>query len=117
MIKELAVKGFEPTNHTPGLWKHKTIPVTFALVVDDFRIKYTHKEDVEMLLNTLRHKYEAVSVYWSGKLFCGINLEWDYKDRTFDVDMKGYIKKVRKKYQHEIPAQPENQTHKHTIPN
>ena len=35
-IKELSVKGFEPTNHTTGLWKHKTRPVTFALVVDDF---------------------------------------------------------------------------------
>ena len=64
LIKELAVKGFEPTNQTPGLWKHKTRPVTFPLVVDDFGIKYTHKEDVEMLLNTLRQKYESVSVDW-----------------------------------------------------
>ena len=62
LIKELAVKGFDQTNHTPGLWKHRTIPVTFSLVVDDFGIKYTHKEDVEMLLNTLQQKYEAVSV-------------------------------------------------------
>ena len=46
-----------------------------------------------------------------------MNLEWDYKYRTLDVDMKGYIKKVREKYQHEIPARPENQPHKHTIPN
>ena len=70
-----------------------------------------------MLLNTLRQKYEAVSEDWSGKLFCGMNLEWDYKYRTVDVHMKGYIKKVRKKYQHEMPARPENQPHKHSIPN
>ena len=70
-----------------------------------------------MLLNTLRQKYEAVSVEWSGKLFCGMNLEWDYKDRTVYVDMKGYTKKVREKYQHEMPTRPENQPHKHTIPN
>ena len=75
LIKELSVKRFEPTNHTPGLWKQKTRPVTFALVVDDFGIKYIHKEDVKMLLNTLQQKYEAVSVDWSGKLFCGMNLE------------------------------------------
>ena len=62
--KELAVKGSEQTKHTPGLWKHKTIPVTFALFVGDFGIKYTHKEDVKILLNTLRHKYESVSVDW-----------------------------------------------------
>ena len=54
MIKELAVKGFESTNPTPGLWKQKTRPVTFALVVYNFGIKYTHREDVEMLLNTLK---------------------------------------------------------------
>ena len=34
LIKELVLKGFEPTNHTPGLLKHRTGPVTFALVVD-----------------------------------------------------------------------------------
>ena len=87
-IKELSVKGFQPTNHILGLWKHITRPVTSALVVDDFGIKYTHKEDVEMLLNILRHKYEAVSVDWSGKLFCSINLEWDYKNRTVDLYIK-----------------------------
>ena len=58
-----------------------------------------------------------MSVDWSGNLFCGMNLEWDYKVRTVDVDIKGYIKKVRKKYQHEMPALPENQPHRHTIPN
>ena len=70
-----------------------------------------------MLLNTLQQKYEAMSVYWSGKLFCVMNLEWDYKDRTVDIYMKEYINKVCKKYQHEMPARTENQPHKHTIPN
>ena len=46
-----------------------------------------------------------------------MNLEWYYKNRTVDLDMKRYIKKVREKYQHEMPARPENQPHKHTIPN
>ena len=45
-----------------------------------------------------------------------MNLEWDYKDRTEDVDMKGYIKKVSKKHQNEMPVRPKNQPHKHTIP-
>ena len=53
LIKELTVNGFEPTKHTPGLWKHITRPATFALVVDNFGIMYTHKEDLETLLNTL----------------------------------------------------------------
>ena len=39
LINKLSVKGFEPTKHTPGLWKHRTRSVTFALVVDNFKIK------------------------------------------------------------------------------
>ena len=46
-----------------------------------------------------------------------MNMEWDYKDRTVDVDMEGYIKKVHEKYQHEMPSRTENKPHKHTIPN
>ena len=34
-----------------------------------------------------------------------------------DVDTKEYIKEVCEKYQHEMPERPENQPHKHTIPN
>jgi hypothetical protein len=36
----LALDGYRPTEHTHGLWKHKTRPVWFSLVVDDFGIKY-----------------------------------------------------------------------------
>ena len=63
LTKELSVKVFEATKHTPGLCKHETRPVTFALVVDNLGIKYTHKEDVQMMSNKLRQKYEAMSVY------------------------------------------------------
>jgi hypothetical protein len=31
---------------TPGLWYHKTWPISFTLVVDDFRVKYVNQEDV-----------------------------------------------------------------------
>jgi hypothetical protein len=35
----LATFGYIPTKHTPDLWKHKTRPVQFSLVVDDFGVK------------------------------------------------------------------------------
>jgi hypothetical protein len=38
--RRLALDGYSPTEHTHGLWKHKTRPVWFSLVVDDFGIKY-----------------------------------------------------------------------------
>jgi hypothetical protein len=35
-------------------------------------------------------------------------LEWDYKNRTVDVSMPGYIKEALHKYQHPAPARPEH---------
>jgi hypothetical protein len=36
----LAPFGYYPARHTPGLWLHKTRPISFSLVVDDFAVKY-----------------------------------------------------------------------------
>jgi hypothetical protein len=35
----LAPSGYYPARHTPGLWLHKTRPISFTLVVDDFTVK------------------------------------------------------------------------------
>jgi hypothetical protein len=35
----LAPFGYYPARHTPGLWLHKTRPISFTLVVDDFTVK------------------------------------------------------------------------------
>ena len=39
LAKRLAKHVFNQTPHTPGLWRHHTKPIQFALVVDDFGIK------------------------------------------------------------------------------
>ncbi|KAG7345659.1 hypothetical protein IV203_033190 [Nitzschia inconspicua] len=45
--------GYHPIPHTPGLWCHKTRPIAFSLVVDDFGVKYVNQDDVDHLLATL----------------------------------------------------------------
>ncbi len=35
---------------TPGLWKHKTGSIQFALVVDDFGVKNINNDDVQHLI-------------------------------------------------------------------
>ena len=40
--------------HTPGLCWHKTRPVWFTLVVNDFGIKYVGKEHAQHLPNVLK---------------------------------------------------------------
>ena len=34
-----------PTVHTPYLFKHRTRPIFFCLVVDDVGVKYTNRDD------------------------------------------------------------------------
>ena len=55
----LATRGYEELPHTPGLFKHKTRPVWFTLVVDDFGIKYIGRENAEHLIETLKDFYEV----------------------------------------------------------
>ena len=38
LTTHLAKYDYSPTRHTPGLWRHKHRPVTFSLVVDNFRV-------------------------------------------------------------------------------
>jgi hypothetical protein len=85
----------------------------FALVVDDFAVQYKWWEHAQHLLAALKQDYEAVTVDWDGKLFCGITLEWDYINRTVDLLMPGYIADALAEFQHEAPAQEEHQPHWH----
>jgi hypothetical protein len=53
----LAPFGYYPARHTPGLWLHKTRPISFTLVVDDFTVKYVGKQHAEHLRNALLRTY------------------------------------------------------------
>jgi hypothetical protein len=55
--KFLEPHGCAPTNITAGLWKHKTRPIAFALVVDDFAVKHTNQDDAKHLITTLEKMY------------------------------------------------------------
>ena len=82
----LADHDYYKVPHTPGLFTHKTRPIWFTLVVDDFGIKYTGKEHADHLLKVLRGHY-SVEVDWNGALYCGITLNWNYTDRYVDISM------------------------------
>jgi hypothetical protein len=61
-------------------------------VVDDFGVKYINKSNVEHLIASLKANY-ALTVDWTGNLYCGISLDWEYVNRWVDISMPGYIKK------------------------
>jgi hypothetical protein len=50
----LAKDGYQPTQHTHGLWKHDTRPISFSLVVDDLGVKYVGREHAEHLMECIK---------------------------------------------------------------
>jgi hypothetical protein len=57
----LAPFRYYPARHTPGLWLHKTRPISFTLVVDDFTVKYVGKQHAEHLRHALLRTYELTT--------------------------------------------------------
>jgi hypothetical protein len=110
LSKRLAPHGYRQTKSTPGLWTHDTLPVTFSLVVDDFGVKYEGLANAQHLINALEQHY-TVSKYWTGALYCGITLHWDYLRRHVDLSMPGYITAMLHKYQHPPSKRPQYDPH------
>jgi hypothetical protein len=97
-------------HNTHGLWNPDTRPISFSLVVDDFGVKYVDRKHAEHLMACTKKNY-SISSDWNGTAYCGLTLEWEYKNRTVDLSMHGYIKAALNKYQHPAPARPEHAPH------
>ncbi|KAL7479396.1 hypothetical protein ACHAW6_005128 [Cyclotella cf. meneghiniana] len=92
LASRLDAHGYYQCQFTPGLWCHKWHPVTFSLVVDDFGIKTVGLIHAKHLKEALQ-QYYTVYVDWTGQLFCGISLNWDYQGQTVDLSMPGWLTK------------------------
>jgi hypothetical protein len=113
--KRLAPFGYYPALHTPGLWLHKTRPIAFSLIVDDFAVKYMGKQHADHLRDTLLRSYE-LTTDWEGKVYSGMMLKWDYKNRTCDISMPGYVANVLSKFQHDTPKHPQHTPFRYVMP-
>jgi hypothetical protein len=102
--RKLAPFGYYECDNTPGLWYHTSRPISFTLVADDFGVKFVGKEHAEHLINSLKQTYKKLTEDWTGSLYCGITLDWDYVGRTVDISMPEYIKKKLQEYKHAIPT-------------
>ena len=97
--RKLAPFGYFEHVNTPGLWYHVSRPISFTLVVDDFGVKYIDKANVDHLVASIKSTY-TLTEDWTGNLYCGIHLDWDYEKRTVDILMPGYIAKKLQEYKH-----------------
>jgi len=102
--------GYAPCTITPGLWCHHTLPIAFALVVDDFTIKYTNWQDAVHLMSALQQHYK-VSKDWTATCYCGLTIAWDYDNCTINLSMPGYIECTLLCFSHPPPACPEHSLH------
>ena len=66
LIAHLRKSGYHPVPLTEGLFVHKTRPTAFSLVVDDFAVRYSNKDDADHLIACLREKY-LFKVDWEAK--------------------------------------------------
>eukprot|EP00804_Cyclotella_cryptica_P010880 CCRYP_008804-RA/>CCRYP_008804-RA protein AED:0.45 eAED:0.45 QI:0/-1/0/1/-1/1/1/0/112 len=74
----------------------------FTLIVDDFGVEYVGEQHAHHLQGVIKKHYELTK-NWKGDLYAGINLEWNYSNRTCRLTMDKYIATVLFKYNHPMP--------------
>jgi len=91
--------GYPQSIIIPGLWTHATRPILFSLVVDDFAVKYTRREDTEHLMKALKKDYLATQD-WTGMKYLGLTIEWDYENEQVHLWMPRYVSKALLRFDH-----------------
>ena len=105
LVEHLAKYGYKKLPFTEGLFKHETRDIAFSLVVDDFAIKYIHKEDADHLIECMGAKY-PFKVDWEAKQYIGIHLEWNYEgERSVILSMPNYVQDALEELKHTVPTQ------------
>ena len=97
----LGLEGYVPSRFTPGLFTHKNRDIAFSLVVDDFGVRYTKKEDAEHLVKTIQGRH-PIKTDCEPTFYLGVTLEFNYEDRTCKMSMPGYVKQALIKFQHKF---------------
>jgi hypothetical protein len=68
LADQLKLYGYSPSKTTSGIWKHRSRPIIFPLVVDNFGVKYVGKENAQHLLDTIQKKYNCLC-NWDGEQY------------------------------------------------
>ncbi len=113
--ERLGKDGYFQSKIIPGLGTHLTRPILFSLVVDDFTVKYTRREDAEHLMAALKKDYTATED-WTGKKYLGLTIEWEYEKGQVHLWMPGYVSKALLRFNHKNPEKIQNSPHPHIIP-
>ncbi len=66
--RKLAPFGYHKSAKTPGLWRHKSRPLTFTLFVNNFGVKFVNRADVDHLIASIKKTYTLMED-WTGGLY------------------------------------------------
>ncbi len=91
--ERLAKYGYHQSKIISDFWSHKTRPICFTLVVDDFTIKYINEADATHLIDALKMEY-TITVDKEATKYIGLTIEWDYKNGMVHAYMPGYLRKA-----------------------
>ena len=115
LAKRLGEYGYHQSKIINGFWKHKTRPICFCLVVDDFAIKYVRQEDADHLVNAIK-RYYPITIDTDATKYIGLTVAWDYTNRKAHIHMPGYLDKALVRFKHVAPEKIQNSPHPHVIP-
>ena len=76
--------------------------------MDNFGVDYVGKEHLDYLITSLRQNYSRITVDWTGELYAGINLKWNYQEKWLDASTDGYVDKLQQRCSHSIPHTPQH---------
>ena len=111
--KLLSKHGYYQCATTLGLRCHKWHPILFSIIVDDFCVEYVGKRHAQHLCDALKEYYK-IAENWKGCLYAGINLKWDYTQRTCRLTIDDYIANLCLKWNHPDPKKRQFSPFKHT---
>ena len=103
IVNWLAAADYIKLTLIEGYFYHKTCPISFTLVVDDFLIKYHCDKGLEHLMTTL-HQHYTIKCDTTANQYIGINLKRDYSNRTCILSMDGYVEQALCELEHLFPS-------------
>ena len=71
--------------------------IKFTLVLDDFGVYYTSKEDVEVLIRLLQDKY-TITVDWNETKYLVMKIDHNEDKGTMTISVPNYIAKALKRF-------------------
>ena len=71
---------YQPVKFTTRLWTHKSRPVSFTLIVDDFGIKCVGNKNAEHLIQALQWLYK-ITINLYGRFYSALTFKCNHKDK------------------------------------